>query len=396
MKTVGIITEYNPFHNGHELLIRKARENGATHVVIVMSGNFVQRGEPAIFTHGARTRAALECGADLVIQLPVVYAVSGAQKFARAGVRILDSLGCIDEIVFGSECGDTELIVSTARAIYSPQVQSLIGGEMKKGVTFAVARENALRSVNEKFADVIKTPNNILGVEYVAALDEIGSEIKPYAVSRIGAGHGESGGVGETASASYIRELIANGGEWQKFVPSAAAEIFEDEIKNNKALVNYDKFETAVLFKLRTTNREELSLAPDVSEGIENRILSAASRATCLEELYMIAKTKRYTHARIRRIVLNHLLGITDGLLSVPVSYIRILGINGRGTELIRMIKGSAKLPLISKTADISTVGEDAKKLFEAECRATDVYSILTETNGSCGLERDYKVIILK
>ncbi len=324
MKTVGIITEYNPFHNGHELLIRKARENGATHVVIVMSGNFVQRGEPAIFTHGARTRAALECGADLVIQLPVVYAVSGAQKFARAGVRILDALDCIDEIVFGSECGDTELIVSTARAIYSPQVQSLIGGEMKKGVTFAVARENALRSVNEKFADVIKTPNNILGVEYVAALDEIGSEIKPYAVSRIGAGHGESGGVGETASASYIRELIANGGEWQKFVPSAAAEIFEDEIKNNKALVNYAKFETAVLFKLRTTNREELSLAPDVSEGIENRILSAASQATCLEELYMIAKTKRYTHARIRRIVLNHLLGITDGLLSAPVSYIRI------------------------------------------------------------------------
>ncbi|MBR2868949.1 MAG: nucleotidyltransferase family protein [Clostridia bacterium] len=396
MKTVGIIAEYNPFHNGHELLIRKAREGGATHVVIVMSGNFVQRGEPAIFTHGMRTRAALECGADLVIQLPVVYAVSGAQKFARAGVRILDALGSIDEIVFGSECGNTELIVSTARAIYSSQVQSLIGCEMKKGVTFAVARENALRTVDEKFADVIKTPNNILGVEYVSALDEIGSEIKPYAVSRIGAGHGESGGVGETASASYIRELIANGGEWQKYVPSAAAEIFENEIKNNKALVNYAKFETAVLFKLRTTSCYQLSLAPDVSEGIENRILAAASQATSLDELYMLAKTKRYTHARIRRIVLNHLLGISNELLSSPVPYIRILGLNSKGTELIRMIRGSEKLPIISKTADISSAGESAKKMFEAECRATDVYSILTERNGVCGLERDYRVIIVK
>ncbi len=393
MKIVGIIAEYNPFHKGHELLIRKARENGATHVVAVMSGNCVQRGETAIFGQRARAAAALECGTDLVLQLPVVYAASGAQSFARAGVRLLDALGCVDELVFGSECGDAQLILSAAKAIYSEEVQTKIAEEIKKGITFAVARENALRAVDPMLADVIQSPNNILGVEYAAAIDLIGSKIKPVTFERVGAGHGENGDFEGIASASYIRELIRNGGDWQKFVPESAAKIFEKELEAGNAVVNSNKYETAVLYKMRTVSAKELALVPDVSEGIENRILSAAARATTLEELYDGAKTKRYTHARIRRIVLNSLIGITAADLAAPVPYMRLLGLNGRGAEILKLTKESRKLPLIAKTADVSQLGADGERVFEIECRAADIRALCTEKTAVCASETDYTAV---
>ena len=390
MKIAGIIAEYNPFHKGHELLIRKARENGATHVIAVMSGNYVQRGEAAVFSQRARTEAALACGADLVLQLPVIYAASGAQSFAGAGVRILDALGCVDELVFGSECGDAQLIVSAAKAVYSDEVQQKISDEIKSGITFAAARENALRAVNPGLADIIQSPNNILGVEYAAAIEKIGSKIKPVTFARIGAGHGENGDCGGIASASYIRELIRNGGEWQKFVPDAAAKIFDTELKNGNALVNSSKFETAVLFKMRTAGKKNLAFAPDVSEGIENRIISAAEKATTLEELYDLAKTKRYTHARIRRIILNSVIGVTADDLALPVPYIRLLGLNDRGAEIIKASKERRKLPFIAKTSDIAQVDKAAQRVFEIECIASDIYSLCTEKTGVCSGEKDY------
>lgn len=395
MKIAGIIAEYNPFHKGHELLIRKARENGATHVVAVMSGNYVQRGEPAVFSQRARTEAALVCGADLVLQLPVIYAASGAQSFAGAGVRILDALGCVDELVFGSECGDAELILSAAKAVYSDDVQQRIADEIKTGITFAAARENALRSFDPILADIIKSPNNILGVEYAAAIEKTGSSIKPATFARIGAGHGENGDCGGIASASYIRELIRNGGEWHKFVPEAAAKIFDAELKSGNAIVNSSKFETAVLFKMRTVGRDFLALAPDVSEGIENRILSAAEKATSLDELYDLAKTKRYTHARIRRIILNSVIGVTADDLALPVPYIRLLGLNGRGAEILKTSKDARKLPLIAKTADIAQTDKSAQRVFEIECIASDIYSLCTEKTGVCSAEKDYCAVKL-
>ena len=178
MLVAGIIAEYNPFHNGHAMLIEKARAAGATHVVAVMSGNFVQRGEPALFHHIERTRAALSGGVDLVLQLPVTYAVSGAQSFARAGVEILNSLGFVDWLVFGSECGNADLIKDTAKAVYGEEIKPLIAEELKKGISFASARENALRAINSEYADIIKNPNNILGVEYAAAINRINSKMK--------------------------------------------------------------------------------------------------------------------------------------------------------------------------------------------------------------------------
>ncbi len=388
MKVAGIISEFNPFHNGHELIIRKAKEAGYTHVISVMSGNFVQRGEPALIHHSGRTRAALECGADLVLQLPSVYAVSSAQSFARAGVAILNGTGCADALVFGSECGSTEKIVSAAHAVYSDELGPLLSQELEKGISFASARENALRKINPESADIIQSPNNILGVEYVAALKKINSNIEPLTFARVGAEHDSANTDGKIASASLIREKIRRGEGWGDFVPEKAAGIYREF-----PVADIAKIENAVLYKIRTSS--SLSQAPDVSEGIENRILAAAKQATSLEELYSLAKTKRYSHARIRRIILNHFLTVTARDLRISAPYIRALGFNQNGSELLRKMKKTAYLPVITKASDVAGLGENVQRIFLLECLAGDIFALCTQKNLPCGTEKDFKPIVL-
>ncbi len=389
MKVAGIIAEFNPFHNGHALLVQKAREAGFTHVIAVMSGNFVQRGEPAIFHHSVRTKSALENGVDLVLQLPCVYAMSGAQSFARAGVEILEALGIVDAIVFGSECGDAELLSETADAVYGEEIKSFLADELEKGISFASARENALRKINSEYADVIKSPNNILGVEYIAALKKLGSKMKPVTFSRIGAAHDSDETDGKIAGASLIREKIRNGDEWKKLVPEGAVESYIDAES-----ADIYRLENTVLYKIRTVSAEELSKVPDISEGIENRIISAAKQARSLDELYFLAKTKRYSHARIRRIVWNCLLGITADDLEKSVPYIRITGFNKRGSELIKAAKETSKLPIISKPADFLRLEETAQRIFSLECTAGDIYELCMEKPSACGTEKGLRPII--
>lgn len=389
MKVAGIIAEFNPFHNGHRLLVQKAREAGYTHVVAVMSGNFVQRGEPAIFHHSVRTKAALENGVDLVLQLPSVYAMSGAQSFARAGAEILDGFGVVDSLVFGSECGDIRLLSETADTVYGEKIKAFIPEELDKGISFAAARENAIRKINPAYADVIKSPNNILGVEYIAALKKLGSRISPITFERIGAAHDSDDTDGNIAGASMIRELIKNGGDWEKFVPDNTTEIY-----SNSDIADMSRMEKAVLYKIRTVTAEELSKVPDISEGIENRIISAAKQSVSLEELYSLAKTKRYSHARIRRIVWNCLLGVTAEDLNKSVPYIRIVGFNRRGAELIKASKETANLPVISKPADLSLLDETARRVFSLECTAGDIYSLCYENPAVCGTEKSLRPVI--
>lgn len=384
MLIAGIIAEYNPFHNGHAALVEKARAAGATYIVAVMSGNFVQRGEPALFHHSVRAKAALMNGVDLVLQLPAPYAVSGAQSFARAGVEILDGIGC-DWLVFGSECGDAEKISETAKAIYGDEIKPLLADELKKGVSFATAREAALRSINPEYADIIQSPNNILGVEYAAAIQRINSKMKPVTFERIGAGHDSADSSGNIASASLVREMILSGGEWQNFVPNAKAYA-------NCKTADIKYIERAILYKMRTVSAEELAKSPDVSEGIENRIISAAQEAKSLDELYALAKTKRYSHARIRRIIINNFLGITAEDTNTPVPYIRVTGFNGRGAELIR--NAQSRLPLITKAADVASLGSDAQRIFSAECRAGDIYALCFDEIEACGGEKRVRPVI--
>lgn len=390
MKVAGIIAEYNPFHNGHALLAYKAREAGATHVVAVMSGNFVQRGEPALMHHTVRTKAALECGIDLVLQLPSVYAVSSAQSFARAGVEILDGTGIVDWLVFGSECGNTDKITETAELIYSDKIKPFISDELDKGITFAAARENALRKISPECADIIQSPNNILGVEYAAALKRINSKIIPLTFARVGAEHDSTQSNGDIASASLVREFIKSRREFADFVPDKAEAIYR-----NASISDIKLVENAILYKLKTTTAEALSLAPDVSEGIENRIINAAKEAKTLEELYTLAKTKRYTHARIRRIIINHFLCVTAEDAAISAPYIRVTGFGEKGAELIRMLKKTAKLPVITKASDVAGAGGNAQKIFSLECTASEIFSLCLPENAECPAEKSVKPIIL-
>ncbi len=389
MKVAGIIAEYNPFHNGHAFLAEKAREAGFSHIVAVMSGNFVQRGEPAIMHHSERTRAALECGVDLVLQLPSVYAVSSAQSFAQAGAEIFDGMGCVDALVFGSECGSTEKIVSAANAIYGEEIKPYLSDELKKGISFAAARENALRAVNPDWADIIQSPNNILGVEYAAALKRINSRIMPVTFARVGAEHDSLQTEGEIASASLLRQKIGAGESIDMYVPQPAAEIYR-----NAKISDFNKIENAILYKMRTVTACELAKAPDVSEGIENRILSAAKAASSIEELYSFAKTKRYSHARIRRIILNCFLTVTAEDLKIKAPYIRVMGFNEKGAQILREAKKCASLPIITKAADIAFSGNNAQRIFSLECTAGDIYALCMGDGLSCGAEKDYRPII--
>ncbi|MBR3620949.1 MAG: nucleotidyltransferase family protein, partial [Clostridia bacterium] len=317
MRTCGIIAEFNPFHNGHEYLINKARESGYDNVIAIMSGNFVQRGEPAVFETGVRTGAALRAGADLVIQLPVIYALSGARNFARGSAGILDATGIVDTLAFGSECADGEKLEKTADLLRGNTLDEAIKSGLSGGITYAAARENALRAVNPELADIIREPNNILAIEYISALKTLGSNMKTAALKRT-VGHDSQEKSGSFASASSIRKMIYSGEDFYGFVPA-----FYKEFTDINA-VSFNKFETAVLCKLRNMKAEEIALLPDISEGIENRIYKAAQTASTLEELYFSAKTKRYTLARIRRIVLCALIGITREDAALEPPYIRI------------------------------------------------------------------------
>lgn len=390
MKVAGIIAEYNPFHNGHAYLAEKARQSGCTHVVAVMSGNFVQRGEPALMHHSERTRAALNCGIDLVLQLPSVYAVSSAQSFARAGVDILNALGCVDALVFGSECGDAKKLSDTAKLICGNEIMPYLASELEKGISFAAARENALREIAPECADIIQSPNNILGVEYVAALNRINSKIVPVTFERIGAAHDSDENENGIASASMIRKSVIGGGNANEFVPEKAGEIY-----SKSAIADAKRIENAILYKMKTTTPQELAKAPDVSEGIENRIVSAAKQAVSLDELYALAKTKRYSHARIRRIIINHFLTVTAEDLRIPVPYVRVLGFNSKGAQLLKVAKNTALLPVVTKASDIGNIGKDAQRIFSLECMAGEIFALCMENSSDCTAEKDCRPVII-
>ncbi len=389
MKVAGIVAEYDPFHNGHKYLIDCEKKAGATHIVVVMSGNFVQRGTPAAFPVEIRTRAALEAGADLVLQLPVNFAVSGAENFARGAVEILTATGIVDELCFGSESGNIEILKKASELLCENAADEAIISELSSGITYAKARENALKKLCPGAEEAVAGANNILGVEYIKALKKTGSSITPVTFKRVGAEHDSGEKTDNTASASEIRRLITAGEDYKKYLPDEVYPLFD----SSKNTVDFNKFETAILYKMRTVSAEEAALAADVSEGIENRIIAAAGQAASLEELYSSAKTKRYTHARIRRIVLSLLLGITREDAALRVPYIRIMGIGENGSELVKAMKTAASLPVLSKTSDISQAGKEARRVFELESRATDIYSLIREPVQACGEEIRRKII---
>ena len=311
MKIYGIVAEYNPFHNGHKFQIDDIRKKaGDCAIVSVMSGNYVQRAETAVMSKYARAKAALLGGVDLVLELPMPYAISSAERFAYSSVHILNSLGAVTDISFGSECGSISLLQKAVEALYDENVNLKLKAELKNGVSYPAARFAAVRDVfGAETAAVLSEPNNILAVEYIKALKALSSDIKPHTVKRTGASHDSDEYVGNIASASKIRELIRSNAHTGLFLPSDSQAVLTNEIAIGAAPSDMNRIGNAVIASLKLKTPSDFNNIYGVGEGIENRLLSAAASARNLTELYDFAKTKRFTHSRIRRVVLNSFFG---------------------------------------------------------------------------------------
>ncbi|MBR1704238.1 MAG: nucleotidyltransferase family protein [Clostridia bacterium] len=396
MKTTGIVAEYNPFHNGHKAHVDRCREQGATHIVAAMSGNFVQLGSVAIMDKRARAAAAIKGGVDLVVELPVPFAVATAEVFARGGVSVLEGLGCIDALSFGAECEDLSKLQAAAKAVTDPQVDRLIKQELSGGVSYPTARAYAVRAAyGREVADVLEGPNNIIADDYLKELERRGSPMAIEPVKRVGNAHDGLTATDEFASASMLRILLERGDERAfDFMPETTQVEFKRMAAVGRAPVSVEESERAILSRLRMLTAEEIAKAPDVSEGLENRIFNAIQSATSLEELYDIVKTKRYTHSRIRRIVTALYLGILpEDRETVP--YIRVLGFNDRGLEVLKKAKETATLPVITKPSAIEGLHEKARHTFELECRATNLYNLATPRVLPCGTEYSDEIVML-
>lgn len=386
MHTAAIIAEFNPFHNGHRYLIDAARAQGAEAIVIIMSGNFVQRGEPALFDKFLRARAALLCGADLVLELPLAYATAGAQRFAQGAVSIAAALGTVDALFFGSECGNTALLSRTLQALSDERVLKRMRIFLKEGETFASARAQAVGVLYGTTArTVLSGPNDTLALEYMAALQRLGESgcaIAPHAVRRHAAGHHEQSPNGRYCSASYLRQLAAGEGigALEPYVPAPAFSLYR-----TAPIVTPGAMELPMLSRLRALQPQDLESLPEVSEGLHYRLFHAAREAVSQKELYALTKSKRYTHARVRRLALHAFLGVEDALSTAPPPYLRILGFNGRGRSLIP--KGPRQTPVNASLRQLESLGEMARRFARLEASASDQYALMQTPRGTCAAD---------
>ncbi len=387
MSVFGITAEYNPFHNGHKYHVDETRRSADDAVVAVMSGNFVQRGECALMPQRARVKSALECGVDLVVSLPLPAAVSGAQCFAFSAVFILDALGVVDKISFGSESGDLQLLSAAAGALADKKLDGVIRDELKSGKTYAKARQAAVEQLYGKtVASVISTPNDVLGVEYIRALKKLSSKMGAAVIKREGVAHD---GISQCKykSASQIRSEIYSGVAITQGVPEASMRIINEYMRLGKAPPDKMKFEAAAMSVLRRMTADDFKRLPDISEGLENKLYQSVRSASSLEGILDNAKSKRYTHSRLRRILLSAYLGITREYAAILPPYIRVLGFNEKGQQLLSEIAKKAKLPMITKPSQTETLSDYAKRLYKLECAATDLYSLTLPIPDECGRE---------
>lgn len=386
LSVTGIIAEFNPLHTGHELLLKKAKEQGTA--VAVISGNFVQRGDCAIAEKRIRARAALLCGADLVLEMPVVYSMSTAQNFALGGVSALKAAGC-DTLLFGSESGDIAELKAACDILKTKEYSDKLNTCLATGITFAAAREKAACDLGLK-EGVLSGANNNLAVEYMMAAENIGADFRFKTLKRQGASHDSPEVSGGYASASLLRERLLSGDRdfCKDYIPESVFPLFTPQ-----DTADIRRIENAVLAVLRTRTLSELKALPDISEGLENKLFSAIRVATSLKDLYNRVKVKRYTLARIRRLVISAFIGLDGTFFMKQPPYVRVLGFNERGRKLLKERACSSKLPVVTRVSEIKDLTEPALKLFETECRATDLFSLALPKAAPCGLEYTAKII---
>ena len=379
MKICAVVAEFNPFHNGHAYLLEKIRSSGYSHIVVVMSGNYVQRGEAAIFPKDARAKAALQMGANLVIELPTVKVLATAEKYAFSALSVIKKLGNqINALAFGTETENFENLVEIKEILGTELFKKEVKLQLDKGLSFAVCRENAVRNISKKpcIANEIKNPNNILAVEYLKAMDKLGMSLDCLPVKRMEV-------PGKYFSASKLREMIIQENlDFKNYIPEKL-----DFNTNLKA--SYFEMGREIICKLRSLEKSDFARLPDVSEGLENRIRSAVKKACSLPELLEFAKTKRYAMARIKRIILCAFLGIDSNMASAEIPYVRVLGSDKKGFEILKNVDS----PVVTRYSDVLKLGSDAQNFFELENKFTNIYYSLTKEILPCEKEKTFKMI---
>lgn len=390
MKYVGIIAEYNPFHSGHGYQITQTKQQlgDNTTIIVIMSGNWVQQAYCAITDKWTRSSFALAGGADLVLELPTPWATASAQKFARGAIALLEATGLVTHLSFGSEQGELETLQTLVSGLNHPDFPHLLKQELKSGISFPVAREKALSHLVGAGSILLQKPNNILGLEYLSALDHYQSNIQPITIPRKGASFHSL--VTDTnnpplfTSATDLRDKIKKNQEGNlsylnQYLNPTTFQTIKSRIQSNQ-IPNLDYAEKAILAKLYTMSPSDWSTLPDsgTGEGLPHRLTQIAQDSATLEEFLQKAKTKRYTHARLRRLVLHAFLNIPQS--NTPPAYLRILAMNQQGTKALKQMKKTATLPLLTKPAQIHTFPNPAQALFQQEVKATNLYNLCFQT----------------
>lgn len=388
MRTVGIISEYNPFHSGHRHQLQEIRRTFGLDCAIVcaMSGNWVQRGDAAIADKWTRAAIALRGGADLVLDLPTLWAVSSAETFARGGVALLEATGLVDTLSFGSEAGQLGPLQRAAELLLTDAWRTALRAELAKGLSFPAARQRAAEALLGEDAAVLRTPNNNLGIEYLRAMQTLGSTMEPHTIPRLGAAHDSSDGTAPHVSASYLRaQLLAR--EPAPLSPHLTAED-EARLWADPAALVYGT--QGVLARLRAMEEEAFSALPDSGEGLGRKLWQAVQEADTLDQIYDRTKSKRYTHARIRRMVLWAFLGLAEADRPAAPPYLRVLGFSPRGQQLLKQMKTSASLPVLIKPAQVRRLDQATQRVFHLEARCTRLYDLCRSRFGETPSKNEY------
>ncbi|MBQ5695877.1 MAG: nucleotidyltransferase [Clostridium sp.] len=395
MNITGIITEYNPFHNGHLYHLTEAKKNtNCDAVICIMSGNFVQRGGPAIVDKWQRTEMALNNGVDLVIELPTYYAVSSAEFFAKGAVSILNNLGVVNNLFFGSECGDVNKLTTIAKTLADEdsKLKYIIKENLAKGETFAKAREKALISYlnNEDLNEILTSSNNILGIEYIKSIIRMNSNIKPFTLKREGSNYNDKILSNSFSSATSIRELLKQKASIESLkdsIPKESYEVLNNLYNNSYPFVFDEDMFKFIKYKLQT-NCINFNNLYEIIEGLENKLLKEISSSNSYEEFILNIKSKRYTYSKISRILTHIYIGLdSDSFLNIDDTnnlYARVLGFNKKGREILSLIKRNSSIPLITKIPRFSD-----NPLLKLDIQATAAYSIL---NNKLNPNSDYLI----
>ena len=375
MDFIGVVCEYNPFHNGHAYHLREsARLTDDQGVVCVMSGDFVQRGEAALYAKYARAEAAVRGGADVVFELPLPWSLASAEGFARGAVGLLAAIGATT-LSFGTESENLGILDTLARRLIEPQTVELIRAKMadEPELSFAAARQRVLEELCGEGARALETPNNILAVEYLKTIYTENLSLKPLGVRRLGSAH-DGAGEGNTRSASEIRSLLSRGESADRFMGASSRAVFERDTAQGRGIPSRPTLETAILSRLRMLRREDFLALPDASGGLGERLFRAAGEEPTLDAVFAAVKNKRLAMSRVRRACYCAALGITSNAADGIPPYARLLAANARGREMLAELKETSEIPIVTKPASVRELGERSETIFSLGAAAHDLY----------------------